>query len=218
MKVYPIFLNDLAGRRCVVFGGGQEAERKVLELVACDATVCVISDAVTPRLAEAASRGHIAWIRRGYASGDLDGAFLTIVSETDPSATEPIFREAERGKVLINAMDDVPHCSFVAGSVVRRGPLVVAISTSGTAPALSVRLRERLERDLGAEYEAFLMLMAELRAPMSERFPTFQDRRDRWYRIVDSDVLEILREKGVEAARERIAMLTGIELQPEADQ
>ena len=154
----------------------------------------------------------LAWERRSYAPGDLRGAFLAIVSDTNPPATAPIYEEAQREKVLINAMDDVQHCTFVAGSVVRRGPLVISISTSGAAPALSVRLRERFEREIGPEYEEFLGLMAELREPMSSRYPSFAERREHWYRVVDSDVLDVLRDQGAEAAIERIAALTQIDL------
>ena len=212
MKVYPIFLNDLEGRRCVVFGGGHEAERKTFDLLECGANVELIAETATEGLSAAAAEGMLVWQRRDYAPGDLRGVFLTIVSETNPSATAPIYEEAEREKVLINAMDDVPHCTFVAGSVVRRGPLVISISTSGAAPALAVRMRERLEEEIGPEYETFLGLMSELREPMSRQYPSFAERREHWYRVVDSDVLHVLREHGADAARKRIAALTGIDL------
>ena len=215
MKVYPIFLNNLSGRRCVVFGGNHEAERKVQDLLACDATVEVISASVTPGLATAAEANQIRWTPRSYQPGDLRDAFLTIVSVTDPAATRPIYEEAEREKVLINAMDDVPHCTFVAGSVIRRDPLVISISTSGAAPALSVRLRERLEQEIGPEYETFAALLGSLREPMATRYPDFDERRSRWYRLVDSDLLDVLRDQGTAAARERIAQLVDIPLDVE---
>ncbi|HEX7069629.1 MAG TPA: bifunctional precorrin-2 dehydrogenase/sirohydrochlorin ferrochelatase [Rhodothermales bacterium] len=214
MKVYPIFLNDLAGRRCVVFGGGGEAERKILELLECQAAVVLVSETATPRLSELAELGAVDWQRRSYRPGDLANTFLAIATETNPDATAPIYDEALRERVLFNAMDDVQHCTFVAGSVVRRGSLVVAISTSGAAPAVSVRLRERLEREIGEEYETLLDLLAGLREPMAERYPSFEERRAVWYRVVDSDVLDVIASAGADAARNRIAELTGIQLTP----
>ena len=214
MNVYPIFLNNLEGRRCVVIGGGHEAERKVEGLLDCDASVTVISSDLSDRLRQWAEAGRVTWIPRTYQSGDLQDAFLVIVSETNPDATEPIWQEAQAQKALINAMDDVPHCTFVAGSVVRRGPLAVAISTSGCAPALSVRLRQHLEETLGPEYALFLELMGSLRAPMAARFPDFETRRRHWYALVDSDILALLKAGDLDAAHRRIEEIVGEEGTP----
>ncbi len=208
MKPYPIWLNNLKGKQCVVFGGGHEgeAERKVQELLACDAVVKVVSPAFPAALA---AHDRVEWIPRTYRAGDLGGAFLAIVSETNPAKTKPIWEEAQQQNVLINAMDDIPHCTFVAGSVARRGKLVFSISTSGAAPALSVRLRQRLEEEFGAHYEIFLDWMAAMREPMSTRYPDFATRRRIWYALVDSDVLDLLREERVADAAQRLTALAG---------
>ena len=110
----------------------------------------------------------------------------------------------------MNAADDVEHCSYIAGSVVRRGPLAVAISTAGCAPALAVRLRERLERMLGAEYDLFLRWMWDLRDVLGRRYADFGDRRRAWYRLVDSDVLDLLRQGDLSAARQRFTDILGV--------
>ncbi len=212
MKPYPIFLNNLSEQRAVVIGGGHEAERKVRGLLECDAGITVISPTITDGLRRWAERGAIDWIPRVYVPGDLKGAFLVIVSETDPEATEPIWQEAQARNVLINAMDDVPHCTFVAGSVVRRGPLTISISTSGAAPALSVRLREGMEEEFGPEYDEFLTIMQALREPMAAHYPSFDERRARWYELVDADVLELLRDGRRGEAIDRIAAIVGDEV------
>lgn len=216
MKVYPIFLNNLNGRRCLIIGGNHEAERKVLGLLECDAFVEVISPSVTDELREMSAAGQIRWIDRDYREGDVAGAFLVIVSETNPNKTRPIFEEAERENVLINAMDDVPHCTFVAGSVVRRGHLTIAISSSGAAPALSVRLRHEFEERFGPEYEVFLGWMAALRDPMLRQVPDFDERRTKWYQIVDSDILSLLSEEREEEARRRLVEIVGEDVAVEA--
>lgn len=205
MHVYPIFLNDLHRRRCIVIGGDHEAERKVRDLLACNADVILI----TPSASFDVSAYDVTWIQRDYRDGDLKGAFLTIVSETNPGKTEPIWKESQREGVLFNAMDDIPHCSFVAGSVVRRGRLTLSISTAGAAPALSVRLREEFERRFGEEYETFLDWLAALRDPMAAAFPDFALRRGLWYRIVDSDILDLLATGDREAARCRLRDIVG---------
>ena len=134
MKPYPIFLVDLASRPCIVIGGGNEGEFKVKGLLDCDAAVTMISLHLTPQLQTWAEEGWLTWIKRHYLPGDLEGAFLVIAERSDPETNAQIWQEAQTEGALINVMDDVPHCNFVAGSVIRRGPLVVSISTSGAAP------------------------------------------------------------------------------------
>jgi siroheme synthase-like protein len=204
MKVYPILLNDLAGRRCVVFGGDHEAERKALELCDHGAEVALISPTLSDGLVGSVSNRVLTWSSRLYRAGDLKDAFLAIISPRYEGDKAPIWEEARREKTLLNAMDDVRYCSFVAGSVIRRGPLVITISTSGCAPALSVRLRQRLEREFGEEYGDFLEMMGALREEMHRRFPEFEERRDRWYRMVDSDILELLRREDRHEAERRV--------------
>lgn len=193
MNVYPIFLNNLEGKRCVVFGGNHEAERKVEGLLACGASVSVYSESVTDRLQDWAAAATITWVQRWYEEGDLKDTFLAIVAITNHEATKPIWAEAEQEKVLLNAMDDVPHCTFVAGSVVEQGPLTLSISTSGCAPALSVRLRQEFEQRFGPEYGQFLRVMKSLRPLMVAHFSEFEERRAKWYKIVDSSMLQLLR-------------------------
>lgn len=205
MKTYPIFLIKLDRRRCVVLGGGGEAERKVSGLVDCAATVVLIAATVTPGLRRLAEGERIQWIDREYAPGDLGNAFLVISSLTDPKVNRLVWAEAELAGALCNVMDDTDHCNFIAGSVVRRGDLKVAISTGGHAPALAVRLRERLERELGPEYGSFLELAAELRPSIANRRTDFESRRALWYQLVDSDAIELLRNGRSAAARRRLA-------------
>jgi precorrin-2 dehydrogenase/sirohydrochlorin ferrochelatase len=91
----------------------------------------------------------------------------------------------------------------------RQGPLTIAISTSGCAPALAVRLRQQFERDFGPEYAALLGLLRELRASLAGREATAQERRALWYRLLDSDLLELLRAGHHDLARQLIVLLLG---------
>lgn len=205
MKPYPIFLVGLEQRKCVVIGGGHEMEHKVKSLLDCDASVTLISPTANEILQTWANEGRFTWLARSYEPGDLAGAFLVIAEKGDAAANEQIFKEASAVGALVNVMDDIPHCNFVAGSVVRQGPLTIAISTSGCAPALAVRLRQRFEQEFGPEYALFLEWLRELRGPLAEQFPRFTERRQRWYELVDSDVLALLKTGEIAAAQERLA-------------
>lgn len=209
MKGYPVFLIGLEGRRSIVVGGGPEARRKIDGLLENDAAITVIAQTVTEEIEALAAEGKLSWVRRGYRRGDLDGAFLVIAADQPAATNEQIWEESRAAGCLVNVMDDTEHCNFIAGSVVRRGALTVAISTNGCAPALAVRLRQRLERELGEEYGTFLELLSGLRGPMRRHHPDFDTRRELWYALVDSEILDDLRRGRHDRARRRAEQIVG---------
>ena len=217
MRYYPIYL-DLRGRPCVVIGGGPVAEGKVKGLLEAGAHVTVISPQLTPQLRKMADEGHIVHVARRYQAGDLTEAFLAISATNDRAVNEQVWQEGVESNVtsaglsasLVNIVDDPPHCTFIAPSIVRRGDLVIAISTGGKAPALAVRLRQQLERTIGHEYARFLELAGMLRAPIAARYPDFEQRKALWYQLVDSDVLDLLRQGDEAAARRRVVEITRV--------
>lgn len=214
MKPYPIFLIGLADRHCIVIGGGHEAEHKVKSLLEVTATVTVISPTLTATLQTWAADGRFIWLDRPYQPGDLRGAFLVIAERGDPATNAAIHAEAQAEKALVNVMDDVEHCNFVAGSVVRQGPLTISISTSGAAPALAVRLREEFEQRFDPAYATFLEWMQALRPLMAATYPKFSERKRRWYALVDSDALALVRDGRMAEAQQLIQTITGIETLP----
>lgn len=186
---YPIFL-DLSGKTCLVVGEGHEIAGKVRGLVDAGATVRYVNPRAEAAIEALAAAGLIAWERRAFEERDLDGCFLVIADCEDNAK---IFRLAEARQVVLNAVDDPEHCRFSFGSVHRQGDLTIAISTNGTAPALAVRLRERLQREIGAEYGELLRMLQDARSEIGSRIADFSVRRALWYRIVDSDILDKLR-------------------------
>jgi uroporphyrin-III C-methyltransferase/precorrin-2 dehydrogenase/sirohydrochlorin ferrochelatase len=203
---YPVFLN-LRGRRAVVIGGGAVAEQKVLSLLSAGAHVTVVSPETTPRLAELAAGGGVDLRRRPYRTGDLAGAWLAIAGTDDRGANAQVWAEAEREGVLLNAVDDLDHCSFIAPAIHREGDITVAVSTSGKSPALAARLRQRVARLVGPAEARLCDLLGELRPELAARVPDTRARTILWYRIVDSDVIEFVRQGDMEGARERIEEL-----------
>ena len=206
---YPVFL-DLEGRLCVVIGGGPIAEGKITGLLDSGARVLVVAPDLTPALAELDRRGRFERRARSYRLGDLKGAFLAIAATNDRAVHLRVAAEAKRRNVLLNVVDDVPLCQFIAPSIARRGDLTVAVSTGGAAPVLAVRLRQQIEKLLRPEHARFLEIAAALRQPLAQRYPDFAERRDLWYRLVDSDVLERLGQGDEEGAWRTIAALSGV--------
>jgi precorrin-2 dehydrogenase/sirohydrochlorin ferrochelatase len=203
MKTYPIYLIGMERRRVVVVGGGGVAARKVGGLLEADARVTVISPILTPELETLAEARRIAVIGRPYRQGDLAGAFLVIAAANDPDVNQAVWQEAEQRGCLVNVVDDPAHCNFITPAIVRRGDVTLAISTGGASPALARRLREQLEAQVGPEYGELARLLAELRPELRARYGEEKARQEAAFRLVDSDLLSIIKKKGMDEARLR---------------
>ena len=168
MAGYPLVV-ELANRQCVVLGGGAVAERKVDGLLAAGAVVTVVSPTLSEGLAALAGAGRIAHVGRRYRRGDLGGKALAFVATGDRRVAAAVAREGRRRGVWVNAADDPAHCDFFLPSVLRRGPLVVAVATGGASPALARAVRERIERLLPSEYAMLAETVAEVRRELRAR-------------------------------------------------
>ena len=159
-RYYPAFI-DLTERKCVVVGGGNIAERKVRSLVAAGARVRVISPDITSGLQKLSQDGRITHTSRKFTDRDLDGAFLAVAA-TDNEADN--LRVARRRDMLINVVDRPELCTFIVPSSFTRGPLSVAISTSGASPALAREIRKDMEARYGSAFGVYLKKVSRLRA------------------------------------------------------
>ena len=204
---YPAILM-LDGRLGVVIGGGVIGERKVKTLLDAGARVKVITPEATTRLKKLAADDRIELLVREYERGDLKGAAVVIASTDERAVNQAIYEEALDEGIPVNVVDDPPHCTFIAPSIVRRGDLMIAISTGGTNPAMAVRIRERLEKEFGPEYEAYFELIKRLKAEVDQA-PTQQERADAWYRVTDSNVLDLVRAGKIDQAYARAVELLG---------
>ena len=139
---FPAFL-DLRGRRCVVLGSGPVPTDKAAALHDAGATVI----------------RH----ERAFRSGDLVGAFLAVDASGDTAGQEAARREADGEHVLLNVVDVADRCDWIAPAVVHRGPVQIAISTSGESPFLASTLRARIEALFGSEWGRFAELVGRVR-------------------------------------------------------
>ncbi len=196
---FPVYLN-LKGKRVVVIGGGEVAERKVISLIGTGASITVISPEVTPQLAELARANSIEVLKRPYRRGDCQSANLVLSATDNPGISMEVWNEANAAGILINTADQPDLCDFIMPAVVRRADLTVAISTGGTSPALAARLRQKISRMLGPEYERLLGLLAAARPEIRRRIAEERDRKALHYRILDSDVLSLLEKNDIEGA------------------
>lgn len=155
MPLFPAFLK-LDGRRCLVVGAGPIAQGKIESLLRAGAKVRVVAPQATDQIRKWARAKKIRWVERKFRPADFAGVFLVVAATSSPSLHAKIYRLARRRAVLCNVVDDPTHCDFYYGSVVRRGELQIAISTGGHSPALAQRLRKKLEKEIGVEYERWV--------------------------------------------------------------
>jgi siroheme synthase-like protein len=200
---YPIYL-DLTGKRVVVIGGGEVAERKIESLLGTGASIIAISPEITARILVLAAGRQIELHRRRYISGDCRGAAFVFSATDDSELNRAIFEEARKEGALINTADEPVLCDFIMPAVVRRGDIAVAISTGGTSPGLAARLRARISRLIGPEYAALAKLLSEARPEIRRRLPDQKDRKALQYRILDSDIMKYLKRDDIQGAQRRL--------------
>lgn len=168
MRYYPIFL-DIRGRPCLVIGGGKVAERKVLSLLDAGARVTVISPTLTRSLNKLYRERKIEHYPRAYEKGDVRGFYMAFSATNDRAVNRMIAEEAKEEMVFLNVVDEPELCDFIVPSLVKRGDLLIAISTSGKSPALARQIRLELEQRFGEEYSCLLEILGRVRAKLTAR-------------------------------------------------
>jgi siroheme synthase-like protein len=171
---------DVAGRRCLVVGGGPVGLEKATGLVACGARVTVVS----PELHEGFGVLDVEWHARGYAQGDLEGMFLVIAATNVTEVNETVHRDAEARAMLCNVADVPELCNFILPAVHREGPIAVAVSTGGASPALAKRLRTQIAALVGPEHAELAHELHAMRPEVKARFETYEERRDYFEELV----------------------------------
>ena len=195
MAYYPIAI-DLKDKPCLIVGGGEVALRKAQALLEVGARVTVIAPAVVSELADLG----VNVLTRHYEAGDVEGYALVFAATGDRAVNSAVSREAVEQGVLVNVVDDPDLCAFIVPSVVRRGELILAITTSGKSPALSKKIRREIESIYGPEYGELVELMGELRDEVKAKYASQDDREAAFNRLLDCGILELVKEgKRVEA-------------------
>ncbi len=168
--MYPISIN-ISGKLCVVVGGGQVAERKVLSLLNAHARVRIISPQLTERLADVVTeqaakktvKNTVQWWKRGYQAGDLEKALLVFAATDNRQVQDAVVEDAQQAGILVNVVDAPERCDFQVPALVQKGDLNIAVSTNGASPALAAKIRQELDRRYGDEYAIVLRLMSLIR-------------------------------------------------------
>jgi precorrin-2 dehydrogenase/sirohydrochlorin ferrochelatase len=183
---YPTFL-DLTHKRVVVVGAGVIGSEKVHGLLPCRPDpLVVIAPHASDEVQHAAAAQQLVWLPRPYQEGDLTGAAVVFAATNDRTLNATVASEARRRHIPVLAVDDIPNCDLIAPAIVRRGDVVVAISTGGQSPAFARWLRERLDRAIPAHWGTMLTVAA--RARLALRAARRTASPDTWQVALGPDV------------------------------
>lgn len=200
---YHPMLLDLRGRRCLVVGGGPDAETSAVGLIGSEADVTIIAEALSETLGSMAELGSFRWVRRPFQPGDLGGMFLAVATDDDPTTNRQVAEEARKRGVLCTVPTDESQGDFIVPGCLQRGWLTVTFTTAGTSRALDRRVREELNMAFGVEYAEFLDMVRRLEPEIHQTIPDPELRERVDAEMVDSPALAFLRRGNTEAA-ERI--------------
>ena len=196
---YPVNL-DLNGRQCLVIGGGKVASRKVKALLDFGADVTVLSPVVDKSIDVYRRSARFSVIKDKYHRKYLKNVFLIVAATDDPLVNTQVACHAAQKNTLINVVDVPELCNFIVPSIVRRGPLVMGISTSGHSPMFAQKLRHKCGPCVN-QYGLFITMLGQARATVKARFVTMSARKAIYRKILVSPVLGLLKKGQVDKAK-----------------
>ena len=208
MAYGPLWI-EMAGLPCLVVGGGAVAARKIAALREAGARVSVIGRELHPGLEALAEAGELRYLGAEYTDRSLDGVSLVFAATSDPDLNRRVAENARARGVWVNVVDRPEEGTFLVPATVRRGDLVIGVSTGGRSPALAARVRERLEAEFGPEYAVFLDVMGRIRERLLAAGRGRAGNREQFRGLVDSPLLEAIRGKDAAAADAAIRDVLG---------
>jgi uroporphyrin-III C-methyltransferase len=189
MSLLPIFLK-LAGRNCLLVGAGNVALDKIGSLLSTSLRLRVVAPDARPEIRQLAIEGKLEWLERRFAPTDLDGQFIAIAATNVPEVNAAVYQACIERNIPCNSVDDIPNCDFFFGSVVSRGDLQIAISTSGESPAVAQRLRREIEAQLPENLGIWLENLGKLRREVLKIHPRSEARKSLLHELAQRDICE----------------------------
>ena len=185
---FPIHIN-IEYKTVVIVGGGHVATQKVASLLPAKASIVVVSPTLDESLLPLAESGQITWREKEFEPRDLDDALLIIAATNDTSVNEAV-QEAAQHWQLINRADAQAESDFITPATVRRGPLVLTVSTSGASPALARKIKADLEEQFDEVYDDYVCFLQQARLMIAAKFEKGPQRRKALQALLEPSLLE----------------------------
>lgn len=204
MDLYPLFA-DLKGRAVLVIGGGAVAERKIAMLLRAGARIEVVATRLSEGLQALRRAGQLVHRALVFTPAQLDSAWLAVAATDDSALNQRVAAAAAARRIWVNVVDDVALSSFQVPAIVDRSPLVIAVSSGGSAPMLARRVRERIERLLAPSLGTLAGLLDRWRARIRAARPQVDARRDWYDALLQGSVPALVDAGQIDAAERALA-------------
>lgn len=193
---FPIHLN-IEYKTVVIVGGGHVATQKVASLLPAMAKIVIVSPTLHEKLVPLAESGQITWREKTFEPRDLDDASL-IIAATNETAVNDAVQEATQHWQLLNRADAQGTSDFITPATVRRGPLVLTVSTSGASPALARKIKKDLAQQFDDIYEEYVCFLQQARLMISATFEKGEKRSNALKALLEPSLLEWTRNGEIE--------------------
>jgi precorrin-2 dehydrogenase/sirohydrochlorin ferrochelatase len=212
-KWYPVHL-DMKGRHCVIVGGGHIALRRIRGLVEVGAHVTVISPQCHPEILQLAVEGSVRIVQQDYRGEvDLVSADLIFAATNDELVNKWIADDAKKLRIPLNHVGDSKSSTFIVPAVLRRGQLIMSVSTSGASPSLAKQIRDELTGYYGDEYKIYVDFLSEFREWVMMKVANEHDRAKIFHQVLKFDILELIRVEKLHVFRSWLQIVLDQDLQ-----
>ena len=190
MDIFPISLK-LQQQPCLIVGGGHIAYRKAVLLHKAGALIHVIAPDIDANLLQLVEESQGQYIQALYsAQFQLNDYRLVIAATDDYAVNTQVFEDCEALKILVNSVDDPPHCRFMVPAIVDRSPLVISVASNGTSPVLSRQIRTQLETSIPHGMGKLAEFSGKWRAAVKAKISNPDERRIFWEDLYASPLKE----------------------------
>ena len=191
MDLLPIFLN-IKNKKCVVVGGGEVAFRKATLLLRAGADLNIVAPVLSDELRKLCVDTDCAITAREFEEADINNAILVVAATDDLKTNERVSVIASTLNIPVNVVDQPHLCSFIMPSIVDRSPIVVAISSGGSSPILTRKLKELNEAMIPGRIDKLAELLGSFRGRVKNEINDFSARIRFWENVLDSEIPELV--------------------------
>lgn len=192
MKYFPIYL-ELKNRNVLVVGQGSETAQKITQLLTAGVNVILISEKIEPYFDNFLENRNFKFKQKRFDESDLEGVWLVVSTLEDRRINEFIFKSSSERNIFCNVVDVTDLCSFIFPAIVSQGDILVAISTSGSSPALAQHLKEKISGLVGPEYGALSELLGDIRKNIINRIPDKKRRSALFHNLINPKIIGLLK-------------------------
>ncbi|MDR2250998.1 siroheme synthase CysG [Acinetobacter sp.] len=190
MDIFPISLK-LQQQRCLIVGGGHIALRKATLLAKAGAIIDIVAPAIKDQLLQLVTTTGGQHFADAFSEKFLSTAYRLVIAATnDAQVNKAVFEQCEARNLLVNSVDDIPHCRFMVPAIIDRSPLVISVASNGTSPVLSRQIRTQLETIIPHGMGRLADFSGKWRNQVKAKIPNPDERRIFWENLYASPLKE----------------------------